>query len=290
MSVGSLYGEPHRKDPQVVREREEALTAPRALLLRRAELIRVRAEHAAVTLPRPEHGSAARTCVEVLTGVLGHRLAPRRSAFRTRDRRLCDDPWDRSAAPLGAAGRSAAVRRPLRRRPAAAVRLPRSRSGERECRKPRGIRSLNDPSVVNSEGGGGQKSRASVVPLPRRAGPRCSPSRVARLTLKMPYLARPGSRAAHGLLNNYDVRVLRGDWAASRHAPTGSRRRRVTVDMKRSGGTGTNIDWTAGGPEAEAALNRCLRLASAREAGVRDEELTRVLRELMGGAVLAEEA
>jgi len=60
--------------------------------------------------------------------------------------------------------------------------------------------------------------------------------------------------------------------------------------MKRSGGTGTNIDWTAGGPEAEAALNRCLRLASAREAGVRDEELTRVLRELMGGAVLAEEA
>ncbi len=90
MSVGSPYGEPHRKDPQVVREREEALIAPRALLLRRAELIRVRAEHAAVTLPRPEHGPAARTCVEVLTGVLGHRLAPRRSAFRTRDRRLGD--------------------------------------------------------------------------------------------------------------------------------------------------------------------------------------------------------
>jgi hypothetical protein len=90
MSVGSPYGEPHRKDPQVVREREEALTAPRALLLRRAELIRVRAEHAAVTLPRPEHGSTARTRVEVLTGVLGHRLAPRRSAFRTRDRRLGD--------------------------------------------------------------------------------------------------------------------------------------------------------------------------------------------------------
>jgi hypothetical protein len=56
---------------KVVREREEVLTAPRALLLRRAELIRVRAEHAAVTLPRPEHGPAARTCVEVLTGVLG---------------------------------------------------------------------------------------------------------------------------------------------------------------------------------------------------------------------------
>ena len=90
MSVGSPYGEPHRKDPQVVREREEALIAPRALLLRRAELIRVRAEDAAVTLPRPEHGPAARTCVEVLTGVLGHRLAPRRSAFRTRDRRLGD--------------------------------------------------------------------------------------------------------------------------------------------------------------------------------------------------------
>jgi hypothetical protein len=90
MSVGSLYGEPHRKDPQVVREREEVLTAPRALLLRRAELIRVRAEHAAVTLPRLEHGSAVRTSVEMLTGVLGHRLAPRRSAFRTRDRRLGD--------------------------------------------------------------------------------------------------------------------------------------------------------------------------------------------------------
>jgi hypothetical protein len=73
---------------KVVREREEVLTAPRALLLRRAELIRVRAEHAAVTLPRPEHGPAARTCVEVLTGILGHRLAPRRSPFRTRDRRL----------------------------------------------------------------------------------------------------------------------------------------------------------------------------------------------------------
>jgi hypothetical protein len=41
-------------------------------------------------LPRPEHGPAARTCVEVLTGVLGHRLAPRRSAFRRRDRRLGD--------------------------------------------------------------------------------------------------------------------------------------------------------------------------------------------------------
>ena len=90
MSVGSPYGEPHRKDPQVVREREEVLIAPRALLLRRAELIRVRAEHAAVTLPRLEHGSAVRTSVEMLTGVLGHRLAPRRSAFRTRDRRLGD--------------------------------------------------------------------------------------------------------------------------------------------------------------------------------------------------------
>jgi hypothetical protein len=71
-------------------ERPSFPTALRALLLRRAELIRVRAEHAAVTLPRPEHGPAARTCVEVLTGVLGHRLAPRRSAFRTRDRRLGD--------------------------------------------------------------------------------------------------------------------------------------------------------------------------------------------------------
>jgi hypothetical protein len=90
MSVGSPYGEPHRKDPQVVRGREEALTAPRAPLLRRAELIRARTEHAAVTLPRPKHGSAAHTCVEMLTGVLGHRLAPRRSAFRTRDRRLGD--------------------------------------------------------------------------------------------------------------------------------------------------------------------------------------------------------
>jgi hypothetical protein len=90
ISVGSPYGEPHRKDPQVVRGREEALTALRAPLLRRAELIRARTEHAAVTLPRPKHGSAAHTCVEMLTGVLGHRLAPRRSAFRTRDRRLGD--------------------------------------------------------------------------------------------------------------------------------------------------------------------------------------------------------
>ena len=180
MSVGSLYGEPHRKDPQVVREREEALTAPRALLLRRAELIRVRAEHAAVTLPPPEHGPAARTCVEVLTGVLGHRLAPRRSAFRTRDRRLCDDPWDRSAAPLGAAGRSAAVRRPLRRRPAAAVRLPRSRSGERECRKPRGIRSLNDRSLIPKAGEG------------KKAGPAwcLSPGELVRAALRR---AWPGS-------------------------------------------------------------------------------------------------
>jgi hypothetical protein len=90
MSVGSPYGEPHRKDPQVVREQEEALTAPRALLLRRTELIRVRAKHAAVSLTRPEPGRAARASVEVLAGVLGHRLAPRRSAFRTRDRCLGD--------------------------------------------------------------------------------------------------------------------------------------------------------------------------------------------------------
>lgn len=116
---------------------------------------------------------------------------------------------------------------------------------------------------------------------------------MARLTTKVPYLARPASRAAHVLLNNYEVRESHAEiWTASRHAPssTRSRRRRVSVDMKRSGGTGTNIDWTAGGPEAEAALNRCLRLASAREAGVRDEELTRVLRELMGGGMLPEEA
>ena len=140
---------------------------------------------------------------------------------------------------------------------------------------------------------GRQKKPGQRGPLPKRAGPRRSPSRVARLTTKVPYLARPSSRAAHGSRNNYEVRESHAEiWTASSHAPssTPSRRRRVSVDMKRSGRTGTNIDWTAGGPEAEAALNRCLRLASAREAGVRDEELTRVLRELMGGAMLPEEA
>jgi hypothetical protein len=84
--VGSSYGQPHRKDPQVVGAREEALTALWALLLRRAELIRVRAEHAAVTFARSERRPAARAGVEVLARVLGHRLSTPSPALRTGDR------------------------------------------------------------------------------------------------------------------------------------------------------------------------------------------------------------
>jgi hypothetical protein len=154
-----------------------------------------------------------------------------------------------------------------------------------------------------SERPAGRYSRKARVEVKEsRASAALSPRELVRAALRrawpgsptnVPYLARPASRATHGLLNNYEVRKSHAEiWTASRHCPSsrGSRRRRVSVDMKRSGGTGTNIDWTAGGPEAEAALNRCLRLASAREEGVRDEELTRVLRELMGGAMLPEEA
>ena len=70
-------------------------------------------------------------------------------------------------------GQISGIRRPLRHRPATAVRLPRSRSGERDCRNSRGIRSVNIAPVVKSPTARvGQKSRASsVVPLPRRAGP-----------------------------------------------------------------------------------------------------------------------
>src|SRR5207245_1674593 len=56
-------------------------------LLRRAELIRVRAEHAAVTFEWSKGRSAALARVEVLARVLWHRLAPLRRALWTGDRR-----------------------------------------------------------------------------------------------------------------------------------------------------------------------------------------------------------
>jgi hypothetical protein len=119
---------------------------------------------------------------------------------------------DRGAAPLGAAGKVSGIRRPLRRRPVAAVRLPRSRSGERDCRNSRGIRSVNVASVVKSPNGAGRgkKSRASsVVPLPRRAGPRSSPPRVPGSPPKCPISRVPPAvpRTAYSTITKFKAAV-----------------------------------------------------------------------------------
>ena len=65
---------------------------------------------------------------------------------------------------------------------------------------------MNEPSVVNPEGAGKAKPGQRGT-SPQESCPRCSPSRVARLPTKVPYLARPGICAAHGLLNNYRGRI-----------------------------------------------------------------------------------
>jgi hypothetical protein len=77
------------------------------------------------------------------------------------------DPWERSAAPLGAAGSSAVIRRPLRRRRRQPPFAYLAAAAGRQCRKPRGNRSVNGPSVVNPGAAGRAKAGPAWYLSPR---------------------------------------------------------------------------------------------------------------------------